>query len=57
MTMSKDPLGSKLGVENQSMEQGIQTKYVGITITNSGMSPQEPKAQVMKSNRMSGCMN
>lgn len=57
MTIAKDPLRCKLAIENKPIEQVMQLKYLGTTITSSGMSLQEVKDQVTKANRIAGCLN
>lgn len=57
MTIAKNPIRCKLVVDNQIIEQVLEIKYLGITLTSSGQTEKEIKEQIIKGNRIAGCLN
>ena len=54
LTIAKEPLRCKLAVYGKSMEQVINFKYLGVTITSSRDLEKEVKAQTLKVFLISG---
>ena len=54
LTIAKEPLRCKLAVYGKSMEQVMNFKYLGVTITSSRDLKKEVRAQTLKASLISG---
>lgn len=57
MTFSKEPIRCKLVIENENIEQVMSINYLGAKITSYGDLQQETEEQIVKANRIAGCLN
>jgi hypothetical protein len=57
MVISKEPLRSKLVVEENVIEQIMEMKYLGIRLSSYGNMEDESKEQVTKANKVTCCLN
>ena len=57
MTISKEPICSKLELDGKMVEQEMGFNYLGVNNTSSGNLVKEIKVQAQKAARVVGCLN
>ncbi|XP_057657794.1 uncharacterized protein LOC130894813 [Diorhabda carinulata] len=58
LVISKEPIRCKIEIDGTSIEQIMETNYLGITLSRCGdVESEVKKKQVQKANRAVGCLN
>ncbi|CAG9835898.1 unnamed protein product [Diabrotica balteata] len=57
IVISKESIRCKLEIDGVSIEQVMETNYLGITLSSYGDVEKEVKNQVQKANKIAGCLN